>query len=88
MPRKKKPVPELIDTRHLVQIGKDPHGRLQFVGQGSYALRDVVTVDVGRPFTHQEEGIAIEGLDNREPWTAGTVLTGARLGWFGFTLES
>jgi hypothetical protein len=93
MPRKKKPAQELIETRHLAQIGRDPHGNPQFVGQGSYALRDVVTVDVGKPFEHKirvpgPSGLVIEGLDNREPWSPGQMLTGARLGWFGFKTGS
>jgi hypothetical protein len=93
MLRKKKPDPPPL-VQYLVQIGRDPKGRFQFLGyQGSCELTDLVTVDVGRPFEHKikvpgPSGLEIEGLDNCEPWSPSQVIAGARLGWFGFKLEA
>jgi hypothetical protein len=87
MTRKKKPVVEEPPVRHLVMIGKDHRGKLGFLVAGAI-LTELQTVEIGRPFTHQDSGILIEGMDNKEAWSASKVLTGARLGWFGFKLEA
>jgi hypothetical protein len=83
-------------------IGRDPKGRLHFLGfqargdvQAGSGLVEVAVVNVGRPFEIRvpssgrgPSGMVIEGMTgaNAEPWPASQVLAAARFGMFGFRL--
>jgi hypothetical protein len=86
-----------IPVQHVIQIWK-ASGKLCFRSdppQAGLGYTKVASVDLGRRFHHHvpsdgkgPSGLVIEELDNKEPWTPSKVLTGARLGWFGFKLEA
>ena len=64
--------------------------------QAGSGITAVAVVDIGRPFEIRvpsvpgkgKAGLVIEGMTgtNAEPWTASTILAGARQGWFGLRL--
>ena len=77
---------------HLYFLGYQAGGAVQ-AGSG---LTQVAVVDIGRSFdlrvpsvpSNGKAGLVIDGMTgaNAEPWTASTLLAGARQGWFGFRL--